>query len=111
MAKVPYSKPAIDHAAQIQQLKNRGLLITNDTKALHLLTVISYYRLSGYWYPMLDDPKTAHVFKPHSTLDNAFNLYCFDRDLRKMLMNELEKIEVAIRAKMIYELSHQHGPL
>ncbi len=37
-------------------------------------------------------------------------MYCFDRGLRKLVTAELEKIEVAIRAKMIYILSHQYGP-
>ncbi len=109
MPRVPYTKPALTHAAQVQQLKSRGLIIKSDAKALHLLEKISYYRLSGYWYPMLADPKSAHIFKPGSTFDNAFKLYCFDREMRKMVLAELEKIEVAIRAKMIYHLSHHRG--
>lgn len=109
MPKVPYTKPALNYADQLQQLKNRGLIVENDIKALHLLENISYYRLSGYWYPMLSAPKTAHNFKPGSTFNNAFKLYCFDRELRKLISGELEKIEIAVRAKMIYELSHRHG--
>ena len=105
-----YSKSALNYADQLNQLKSRGLIVENETKALHLLESISYYRLSGYWYPMLAAPKTAHIFKPGSTFNNAFKLYCFDRELRKLVLGELEKIEVAIRAKMIYELSHRHGP-
>lgn len=110
MPRAPYTKPALDYAGQLQQLKNRGLIIDSDAKALHLLENISYYRLSGYWYPLLDNPKTAHNFKTGSTLKTAFNLYCFDRELRKLILGELEKIEVAVRAKMIYILSHRHGP-
>jgi abortive infection bacteriophage resistance protein len=109
MPRVPYTKPALSYADQLQQLKDRGLIVESDTKALHLLENISYYRLSGYWYPMLAAPKTAHIFKPGSSFNNAFKLYCFDRELRKLILGELEKIEVAIRAKMIYELSHRHG--
>jgi len=109
MSRVPYTKPALIYADQLQQLKDRGLIVESDTKALHLLENISYYRLSGYWYPMLAAPKTAHLFKPGSTFNNAFKLYCFDRELRKLILGELEKIEVAIRAKMIYELSHRHN--
>ncbi len=110
MHRVPYSKPALNYADQLQQLKNRGLIVENDAKALHLLENISYYRLSGYWYPMLSAPKTSHNFKPGSTFNNAFKLYCFDRELRKLISGELEKIEIAVRAKMIYELSQRHGP-
>lgn len=109
MPRAPYTKPALDYTGQLQQLRDRGLRIKNDAKALHLLENISYYRLSGYWHPMLAIPKSAHIFKPGSTFNNAFNLYCFDRELRKLMLGELEKIEVAVRAKMIYILSHRHG--
>ena len=106
---VPYDKPALDYITQLGQLKARGLHISNEEKALHLLENISYYRLSGYWYPMLSFPKGSHVFKPHSTFDNAFALYCFDREFRKLILGELEKIEIAVRAKMIYNLWHSNG--
>lgn len=108
MSKVPYNKSALSYADQIQQLKLRGLIIENEAKATHLLEAISYYRLSGYWYPMLAD-KQNHVFKPNSTFETAFNIYKFDRELRLQVLRELEKIEIAIRAKMIYVLSHSRG--
>ncbi len=110
MPRVLYTKPALTFDDQLQQLKDRGLTIENDPKALHLLENISYYRLSGYWYPFLSNPKSDHLFKPHSSFNSAFNLYCFDRELRKLVSSELEKIEVAIRDKMIYILSHTYGP-
>jgi len=108
MAKIPYNKPALTYSEQIAQLQERGLEIVNTARANHLLESISYYRLSGYWYPMLID-KTNHRFKPNSTFQNSFDIYCFDRKLRILVLRELEKIEVSIRAKMIYVLSHQHG--
>lgn len=110
MNKVPYAKPFLSYQEQLQQLKDRGLTIEDEAKALHLLESISYYRLSGYWYPMLEEPKSNHAFKEGSTFDNAFKLYCFDRELRKLIAAELEKIEVAIRAKMIHILSETDGP-
>ena len=76
----------------------------NENKALHLLSNISYYRLSGYWYPLLAD-KQNHIFKPNANFETAFNLYKFDRELRKLINSELEKIEVAIRVKMANVLS------
>lgn len=109
MAKVPYTKPALTYTDQLQRLKQRGLEVENDSKAIHLLEKISYYRLSGYWYPMLKTPKTTHIFKDGSCFKNVFNLYCFDRELRKLILGEIEKIEVAVRARMIYTLSHTNG--
>ncbi len=108
MSKEPYDKPALTYANQLQQLKTRNLTIEDEEKALHLLEVISYFRLSGYWYPMLIDKKN-HKFKDGSFFEDAFNLYKFDRELRLLILRELEKIEVAIRAKMIYVLSHKRG--
>jgi abortive infection bacteriophage resistance protein len=108
MAKIPYSKPALTYSQQISQLQSRGLVISNIPRAEHLLESISYYRMSGYWYPMLVD-KSNHIFKPNSTFQSAFDIYCFDRKLRVLILRELEKIEVSIRAKMIYILSHEYG--
>ena len=109
MSKVAYTKAALTYAQQLQQLKDRGLNISNEEHFLHLLEVKSYYRLSGYWYPLLKD-KEEHYFKDGASFDTAYKIYCFDRELRHFVLSELEKIEVAIRAKMIYILSHKHGP-
>lgn len=108
MNKIPYNKPPLTYGDQLQQLKIRGLAFDNEPKALHLLEVISYYRLSGYWYPLLSDKKN-HQFKPNSNFETAFNIYKFDRELRLFILRELEKIEVAVRSKMIYVLSHNRG--
>ena len=70
---------------------------------------MSYYRLSGYWHTLLDEPKKDHKFKPNSTFDKAFNLYCFDRELRMLVLNQIEKIEVAIRAIIAHECSIDLG--
>lgn len=54
--------------------------------------------------------KVNHIFKTDANFSAAFNLYMFDRDIRQLVIKELEKIEIAVRAKMIYILSHQFGP-
>jgi abortive infection bacteriophage resistance protein len=104
MTKIVYNKSFLDYPAQIALLKSRGMKFADEHKALHLLKHISYYRFSGYWYPLLAD-KQNHVFKPNSDFDTAFNLYKFDRELRKLIHSELEKIEVSVRSKMAYVLS------
>ena len=89
-------------------LKSRGMKFSDENKALHLLENISYYRFSGYWYPLLAD-KQNHIFKPNADFETAFNLYKFDREFRKLIISELEKIEVAVRSKMAYILSTAHN--
>lgn len=109
MTKIPYPKHLISFSDQIALLKQRGLSFTDEDKASHLLQNISYYRLSGYWYPLLAD-KENHRFKPGSTFETAYTIYKFDGELRKLIITELEKIEVAVRTQVAYILSSQyHG--
>lgn len=109
MVKTHYSKPSLSFQQQIQQLSARGLVIQNPQRAAHLLQSISYYRLSGYWHPFLAD-KEKHLFKPGALFESSFKLYCFDRELRALIISELEKIEIAVRASIIHVLSEQVGP-
>jgi abortive infection bacteriophage resistance protein len=109
MARREFNKPALTFEDQLCRLKERGLTIENESRALHILRNISYFRLSGYWYPFLQEPKSLHRFKEGASFEKAFKLYCFDRELRLLITGELEKIEIAIRAQLIYQISHDKG--
>jgi len=50
-SKSNFNKPPLPYKYQLHKLANRGLVITNEAKALHLLEMVSYYRLNAYWYP------------------------------------------------------------
>ena len=108
MQKVTYQKPFLSYQAQISLLKSRGMKFADEIKSLHLLKRIGYYRFSVYWRPLLAD-KQNHVFKTDANFETAFSLYKFDRELRQMILSELEKIEIAVRAQMSYSLSTAHG--
>lgn len=109
MSKIEYEKEPLTYAQQLLLLKSRNLQIEDEPKALHLLKQLSYYRLSGYWYTLLKDPKKEHVFKDDASFNQAFKLYCFDRELRLLILNQIEKIEIAIRAALTYESSISWG--
>lgn len=109
MSKISFTKTANSYAEQLQKLKDRGLKIDSDKKVLHLLQKLSYFRLSGYWYPLLKEPKSLHQFKEGANFQTAFELYRFDRDLRSFVLKEIEKIEIAVRAQLIYEFSHNRN--
>jgi abortive infection bacteriophage resistance protein len=105
----PFNKHPTLYSEQLQLLKDRGLKIKSDAKVLYLLERLSYYRLSGYWHVLLTDDKEAHKFREGANFETAFRLYRFDRDLRLLVLRDIEKIEVAIRAKMTYILSHSYS--
>ena len=48
-------------------------------------------------YPLLKMPKTAHLYKEGSTFKKVMMLYRFEKKLRLLMFNEIEKIEIAIR--------------
>ena len=99
-----FDKNALSIEEQIHQLSTRGLLIENFDFATQTLQHISYYRLAGYWWPMQAD-KECHVFKPNSKFTDAVALYNFDTELRNLLFEVIEKIEISFRTKLIYYLS------
>ena len=68
-----YTKQPIDYPQQIQMLKERGLIIDDEKRALEQLRIISYFRLANYLRPMEQD-KVTHIFKPNSTFENALDL-------------------------------------
>ena len=104
-----YDKPTTSIDEQIEKLQSRGLHISDIARAREYLSHISYYRLAGYWWPMYSD-KTTHVFKPHSRFEDAVALYNFDHKLRMLLFDVIEKIEISLRTKLIYYLSHEFDP-
>ena len=96
--KVHFSKTCFTPQQHVTLLKDRGLSISDETKAVSNLTNIGYFRLSAYFYPLLEFPKEQHRYKPDATFKKVMDMYRFDRKLRLLLFNEIEKIEVAIRS-------------
>jgi len=94
---------------QIQLLKSRGLTIDDENLALQYLSHVSYYRLGEYWYSLQSD-KENHLFKPQSVFSDVIFLYEFDRELRMLLFDVIERIEISLRTKLIYHLSHEYDP-
>lgn len=99
-----YSKPAINLAAQVAKLKSRGLEIPDDAAAENCLLNVGYYRFSGYSYPFKDDPARER-FKPNTDFDQILRVYEFDRHLRMLVADAVERIEVGIRSRIVNETS------
>lgn len=103
------AKPPRTINEQIDLLKSRNMLFQDEIQAEHFLRNISYYRLKGYWWEMQTDKK-KHVFEENSYFEDAIHLYNFDRNFRLIVFNAVERIEIALRTKMIYHLSLKYGP-
>ncbi len=104
------NKPAYNVIDQTNLLKSRGMLFRDEVRAASILKNISYYRLKGYWWDMQIDCKN-HSFEADSYFEDVVERYNFDRQLRLILFDAIERIEIALRTKMVYYLSLSYGGL
>ena len=95
---IPFSKGYSNPHDIVYLLQSRGLQISNTSKAEHYIERIGYYRLSAYMYPFLCTPKELHKYKSNASFDKVMTLYRFDKKLRLLLFNEIEKIEISVRS-------------
>lgn len=99
--KTKYSKTYKTPEELVEILQNRGLVISDENKAISYIHNIGYFRLSAYLYPLLKEPKTDHQYKASSNFNHMLDMYRFDRKLRLLCFNEIEKIEVGIRSIIV----------
>lgn len=104
-----YKKEPTTVTEQIEKLQSRGLTIVNPTKAAHYLLNISYYRLRAYTFPFQDNESENQLFTKNISFEEIINLYVFDRQLRLLIFNAIEKIEVSFRTQIIYQYALVHG--
>lgn len=106
-----YNKPALTVDEQINLLISRGLNIPDREKASHYLRFINYYRLSGYTisFEQIINGKRNHQFKTGTSFDDILALYDFDRHLRILVMDAIERIEVAVRTQICLVLATTHN--
>ncbi|MGQ4494622.1 Abi family protein [Dermabacteraceae bacterium P13115] len=104
------TKPHKSYAQQLAQLEGRGMCIDNRNLALETLRQISYYRLSGYWYPFrkfasgTPTPARQDDFYPGTRFVDVLALYRFDEALRTATFSALTRVEVALRSLLGHEL-------
>jgi len=95
-----FSKVPVDIDSLLKHWKLQGLIVHDDQRALHYIKYIGHYRLRGYAWSFRDQEEgpTWHRFRPNTTFDNVLEVYKFDRKLRTLIIDALERIEVAVRS-------------
>jgi len=104
-----FAKPALSIEKQVKLWKSRGLIIDNLDRAERYLQFISYYRLSPYTLPFQNSGGMDHQFKKATRFDDILDLYVFDRELRLLIMDPIERFEVALRSTMTNTMSTKFG--
>jgi abortive infection bacteriophage resistance protein len=110
-----YSKPYLPVSDQLALIKGRGMIISDDALAQAYLNRVGYYRLSGFWFPYRDsktvggDVALSDNFRTGAKFSEVIDLYVFDKKLRLLMMDVMERIEIALRVQITLQLG-KYGP-
>ncbi|WWO72801.1 Abi family protein [Histophilus somni] len=107
-----------DYDDLLKLLSIRKMDVENQQRTLHYLKNIGYYRLSGYWYPFKQkdeqnsqkEQKTILLdeFKTGTCFSDILALYIFDKQLRFLALDALERIEMAVKNDVVHLLGKLH---
>ncbi|MCK9274657.1 MAG: Abi family protein [Syntrophales bacterium] len=103
-----YSKPALSFSQQADLILKRGLVA--DRKLLiSRLGDVNYYRLSAYWYTFRIPNDSRDRLYPGTSFETVWHRYVFDRHLRLIVMDAIERVEVSIRTRLTEHFTRKHG--
>lgn len=102
-----YQKPFKTYREQVELWISRGLIIDDPISAEHTFGRLNYYRLSAYALPF---QKEKDRFNPGSKWEVIIQLYEFDQELRLLIFEFLEPIEVALRTTIYHYIAKKYGP-
>lgn len=116
MSKSYYRKKSLSYEEQADKAISRGLF-ADRSELIAKLQCVSYYRLSGYWYSFRRDDEAQqgrklNEFMPGTSFDDVWERYRFDRKLRFLFLDAIDRIEIALRTKLVHYFTQdpEKGP-
>lgn len=102
-----YCKQALRAVDLVALLRSRGLRFINFDRAERYINCIGYHRLSAYFPPFYG---SRNVFRPKVKFNDILCLYVFDRKLRLITLDPVQRIEVSIRTTISNYMSLKYNP-
>ena len=106
-------------------LSARGMAVSDPARTERKLGQVGYYRLSGFWFPcrqyalvadgqvqisaQTGKPVRQECFVPGTKFDDVFALYLFDKRLRLLMLDALERIEIFVRSAIAHEVGYHNA--
>lgn len=98
----------------VAQLRDAGFNISSDpgdvnsvAKVEHYIPIIGQARFEEYAHPFIRAMESRHI---SIGVNNVLKLYKFDRKLRLLSLDAIERIEVSIKSLLLRELIALRGP-
>lgn len=109
---IQYGKPALTTEQQVALLIRRGMHIADRVQARQYLTHIGYYRLRAYWLPFEQAAAKGdeYAFAAGADFATVLGIFDFDRELRLLLIDAIERVEISLRTRLANLLSLRYGP-
>lgn len=120
MRRVEYDKGWLSISEQLEKLIGRGLEVPDRDAAAELLRTVGYYRLTGYLYPFRNSldievssgflrVEVLSDYREGTSIEHARLLLDFDRELRMLVLEAVERIEIALRTQLAHSVG-KFGP-
>lgn len=94
---------------QLDILKVRGLLVTDEDLAIKKLASDNYYNIiNGYKDLFIDSTKDTETYKRNATFEEIYALYSFDRSIRSIIFKAILQVENTLRTQISYVFSKYH---
>ena len=84
--KSQYDKKPIPVGEQINLLESKGMKFYDRAFASHILSIIGYYRFTGYAYPFRNEIDNSG-FVDDTSFEKVYSIYEFDRLLKSLLFS------------------------
>ncbi|MBS6520169.1 MAG: Abi family protein [Clostridiales bacterium] len=109
MGELKQHQPPMTVDEQVKNLKEIGLIVSDEEYAKKILNDISYFRLIKA-YSLNLKPKNGRYSK-ETTFEQIVDLYLFNAKLRQLIFPEIEKIEINVRCRIANYFAGQYGVL
>lgn len=103
-----FTKSPFNTADHIELLIKRGLEISNKDRTAYYIDSIGYYRLTGYMYPFQQNTNNQE-FKKNVSFEIILDHYKFDKKLRFLLLDAIERIEIFLRSGLSNSMALTYG--
>jgi abortive infection bacteriophage resistance protein len=97
-----FNKLSIDFQQQLEKFEQKGLVIDDRDAFLLAVKTAGYYRLKGYLIPYRERQQEI-------TSNQLLSLYAFDRKLRLLFLDAIDRIEIALKAIVSVHMSLSYG--
>lgn len=108
-------KPFKTFKEQIEILRSRNMIITEESKAIQILSEVNYYNLiNAYKNPFLTKDSSGNIQQPETYvrschLEDLYAFYCLDRELRGYFLNYMLRFEKHLKTICAYRFSEKYS--